>query len=47
MASCPKCGKRKIKKRKGYPRRCKRCGVLPGIEQFDRAGKHKEIKDVK
>lgn len=27
MASCPKCGKTKIKSRKGV-RRCKRCGPL-------------------
>ena len=29
LASCPKCGRRKIRKRKGH-RRCPRCGNLTG-----------------
>lgn len=39
MASCPKCGRTKIKKnRKTGLRQCRRCGSLPGPEQKNRCG---------
>jgi len=38
MASCPKCGKRKIKKRKDGRRKCPRDGFLNSGMQLNRAG---------
>lgn len=29
MASCPKCGRAKIRKRKDGRKKCRRCGFLP------------------
>lgn len=38
MASCHKCGKVKIRKRRDGSRSCKRCGIIPSITQVGRSG---------
>jgi ribosomal protein L37AE/L43A len=38
VASCMKCGRRRIRKRKNGLRKCPRCGVLPGVYRLDRSG---------
>ena len=38
MASCPKCGKRRVRKNRFGFRKCRRCGVLRGIPGYDRCG---------
>src|SRR4051812_21757460 len=38
MASCPKCGRKKVTKRKDGRRSCKTCGFLPGVAGFNRSG---------
>ena len=38
MASCPKCGKPKLRKDAFNRRRCPKCGVLRGSQNMDRSG---------
>lgn len=38
MASCPKCGKPKVRRNKLGQRKCKRCGCLPSNKFLDRGG---------
>ncbi len=38
MASCPKCGKHPIQKRKDGRRKCSHCGFLPNGAGYDRSG---------
>lgn len=38
MPSCPKCGQKKIRKRKDGLRWCRRCGCLGGIARLYRSG---------
>lgn len=47
MASCPKCGKPKLRKDAFNRRRCPKCGILRGPEGMDRSGfvrLHDELK---
>jgi len=38
MASCIKCGQRKLRKDSHGRRKCKRCGVNPSNNHLDRSG---------
>lgn len=38
MATCPKCGKHPIPRRKDKRRRCPHCGFLPMDKGYDRCG---------
>jgi transcription initiation factor TFIIIB Brf1 subunit/transcription initiation factor TFIIB len=38
MASCPKCGRQKVGKDIEGRRRCRKCGILPGMNGMDRSG---------
>lgn len=38
MASCPKCGTPKIRRRKDGRRKCRSCGFLPSLRFLDRDG---------
>ncbi len=38
MATCPRCGKGPIRKRKDKRRKCSRCGFLPSGQHLERNG---------
>lgn len=38
MASCPKCGKPKVRRNKRAMRVCRHCGVLPSNKHLDQGG---------
>ena len=37
MASCPKCGKQRVRKQSNGSRICPRCGALPGVGHVNRS----------
>ena len=39
MASCPKCGRTKLRKDKAGRRKCRRCGFLRGLMLRDRSAR--------